>query len=220
MKIEQQKRFDKVNTEIFYLVDKAETDSIYKFTVTGSTANIYNVTIIKNTSSIKCDCPDGLSWANKYNCICKHACFILEKVVKCFKYIKGEVYNRDLEPTKFFDKLEFSQAEMQYIKDFFAKIDMNTGEYISKKYVDKYNKLDKLSSDLFNHKTKPIIDDCPICFDSLKTTDEPLSCPICSNYIHKQCMEKWLGVNNTCVYCRSDIWNKYKNKPGKYANLK
>ena len=44
---------------------------------------------------------------------------------------------------------------------------------------------------------------CPVCFESL--TDNPReACRTCGNWIHTECMARWLNfASNTCVYCRS-----------------
>jgi hypothetical protein len=53
-------------------------------------------------------------------------------------------------------------------------------------------------------------DDCIICYDIIGTDKELVECPDCHNILHKQCIEKWLLSKNNCIFCRSDIWRRYK----------
>jgi hypothetical protein len=52
-------------------------------------------------------------------------------------------------------------------------------------------------------------DSCPICYDEFGATPH-LSCPTCKNNMHQECMEVWLERNNTCVFCRSNVWHAYR----------
>jgi hypothetical protein len=99
---------------------------------------------------------------------------------------------------------------------------------ISKKYYENYIKKinkDKCCDDDFN-KAKRDIDivdmDCPICFDELK--DNIKFCPECSNPVHQKCIDKWMESHDECIYCRSDVWKKYKNNnqeiATKYVSVK
>jgi hypothetical protein len=46
-------------------------------------------------------------------------------------------------------------------------------------------------------------DECPVCYDVLLNATPLDSCKTCKNSIHKECLQKWLQFNRTCVYCRS-----------------
>lgn len=52
-------------------------------------------------------------------------------------------------------------------------------------------------------------DICVICCDTFNN-DNVINCPKCKGYVHKKCMEVWLIRNDTCVYCRSNIFNNYE----------
>ena len=46
-------------------------------------------------------------------------------------------------------------------------------------------------------------DECPVCYDVLLNATPLDSCKTCKNSIHKECLQKWMQFNRTCVYCRS-----------------
>ena len=94
-------------------------------------------------------------------------------------------------------------------------------ECSNKDLLDKYKKKDTFKNKTdFNKSNREIEedDDCPICFDILNYDKSKLvSCPKCKNYIHVNCMKKWLKKHTTCVYCRHDVWKNYgKEKVGPY----
>jgi len=178
MRIKQRERLDKIYLDPLYLLSQSNTT----FTISGSTANIYTITIANN--KITCDCQDAKTHALKQSVICKHCCFVLVKVLK--------IPITDLETT-IFATLKFNEHVMNSIK---TKCD-DTLE----------PELAKLSFTYTNKRSTD--DDCPICYDSL-SENTPVECPSCNNPIHKACMEKWLQTNKSCVYCRSDAWTAYK----------
>ena len=52
---------------------------------------------------------------------------------------------------------------------------------------------------------------CGICHDDL-INSTTLTCPKCHQQIHKVCIETWLkqcSHEKTCIYCVSNIWNRY-----------
>ena len=72
MNIQQLKRISKLDYELFYLLKVEKEDNTFILSISGSTKNIYKVTIFGNSRTIKCDCPDSKSWDKDYNCYCKH----------------------------------------------------------------------------------------------------------------------------------------------------
>jgi hypothetical protein len=55
-------------------------------------------------------------------------------------------------------------------------------------------------------------DECPVCYDVLLNATPLDSCKTCKNSIHKECLQKWMQFNRTCVYCRSQ-WIVESPKP-------
>jgi hypothetical protein len=213
MNIKQKERIAKMYNEPFYLLDIKKEDK-YIFTISGSTANLYRVIIHNNR--ISCDCPDGTLWSKKFNCICKHCCFVLIKVLK----MKVPELNNDILSTlEFGDNIYAKVIEKtNNIINNFSNLDCVNQNYINKfKNIKPDNKKTYVVDKEINKD-----DDCGICFDSIgNNIDILIECPDCKNVIHKLCMEKWLNCGNkTCVFCRSTSWGSYfVKKDGKYINL-
>ena len=216
MNSQQRQRFNKVWSEEFYLLDKKSEKANYIFQISGSTANIYTVTIYGNAKRINCDCPD--SWARTSKCICKHCCFILFKVLKAF----------DPNQTDFWKERLFAKDEINKIKDKFQKINFQDAEIVDTELLEKYQelkgeKVEKKENKYQQQKKLEEDDVCPICY--IEFDDEKnIECPTCHGVIHQTCMEKWLQMGKTsCVYCRSEVWKNYGKKmgggEGEYKNL-
>ena len=144
--------------------------------------------------SFWCSCPDHKFNAGKKDMVCKHICFLVCKVGKI------------LDPGFFASKrLSADQWEC-----FLQKID-SSQQAIARGAIQV--PLADVSRARFEQRMKEITPDdvCPICFDSMMDEGVPvLSCLMCKNAAHKECMEVWLERNDTCVFCRSDIWKEYK----------
>ena len=209
MNHKQISRIDKLKYERFFLlnISLSEEDTI-TLDVSGSSRNIYQIKLKNNR--IECDCPDQKSWARTYNCICKHSCFIIKKV--CRDIITDE--------SEFWTNLKFNDDEYQVITEIlkeksktFEQIDDDT---VDKELVERFKKINISESKYETEKTFNEGDVCPICYDDEDT--DLLECPDCKNIFHKECMERWLQTQNTCVYCRSTVWKSYSEK-GEYLNL-
>ena len=56
---------------------------------------------------------------------------------------------------------------------------------------------------------KNLEDECPICFE-INGHNECVFLDCCNKYIHKDCFDNWLVLNNTnCIYCTKN--NTYIN---------
>ena len=60
---QQQKRFNKLNYESFFLLGVEKKDFGFHLNIAGSTRNVYTIRINQNSKTIDCDCPDAKSWA-------------------------------------------------------------------------------------------------------------------------------------------------------------
>lgn len=225
MDFEQEKRYNKIFTDKFFLLDIKEQGDNYEFAISGSTANVYKMKLHAATRTMSCDCPDASSHAKRYNVLCKHCCFILIRVLK----MDVGTFEQDIfaNPTLCFSPEVFWEVHGN------VKRLVTTGRYardvidptLTKKFKDMQQ---GVSADIYKlQKDLDDDDECVICFENLATAnrDDLVECPNCHNAIHKFCMSKWLGSGyKTCVYCRSDIWAHY-GKPsggggsGKYKNL-
>lgn len=86
----QNQRYLKSKKENFEILDIINSKNEYIFYILSKSINIYSVKIDKNTNTISCDCPDGEGFCKKYDCICKHSCFILSKILKIYKGISSK----------------------------------------------------------------------------------------------------------------------------------
>jgi len=229
MNTQQETRFQKVSMESFYLLNMAKNaEENLVFDISGSTANLYQATIYPKTKKIFCNCPDARSGAKVNGCVCKHACFILSKVLKIPK--------QDL-ITDFFDqKLIFSEKLRAMILKNYAdleKISIKNQAFVNEAFMCKFLEIKNATTTTATSTATttttttttavpPLVVnpyavkkdmgeelECMICYDIMEK-DNSIECPLCHNLVHKGCMEKWLanGKKN-CIYCRSDVWKDY-----------
>lgn len=186
MKEEQLKRYNKLSTEEFYLLNKSKIDHKLVFEISGSTKNLYKVSVyepIDNISQIFCTCPDKRSHASKQKCLCKHELFVLIKVLKVIDQY-DEIFDNQNTPI-LYGRL------LGDIHSAFEKLDVT--------------KLKEVRKDKVEIKPDEI---CGVCFDDL--AQDPLgptgywSCKVCKHTLHQRCHNKWFNMGNRiCVYCRS-----------------
>ena len=48
-------------------------------------------------------------------------------------------------------------------------------------------------------------DSCGICLSEYEDKEEIKSLPKCLHSFHKDCIDKWLGINKICPVCREEI---------------
>jgi hypothetical protein len=229
MNTQQIKRYEKVFSEPLYQLDFKQDSNKNIFVISGSTKNVYEV-VLKD-HKFECNCPDGKIWSKRHHVVCKHVCYVLFRVTKIFLLQDQNVYfSSNLQtPTLFFETHKLDDKEQKFIEAFLSKKQFSS-DILNEKLKQKYLEALIPKESLFSQSTKTIEeeDECPICYDTLLTKDVKLenllSCPTCKNYVHPKCMEKWLEYNQSCVYCRSEIWSKLNEKssrPNKsYVNLK
>jgi hypothetical protein len=188
----QKRKIIKANYESIYLVESNilnDTECVLK--VTGSTLNIYTLTLKDN--KLKCNCKDSFNCFIN-NLYCKHLCFVL---IKVGKILDDEVFSRNVltkeECIKIIQRLNVNCSnEPDIIFDCLIE------KYRTKKSIQKFQKLEEDKID--------IKDECPICYLELGNDNNILKCPECKNYLHEECVQKWLLYNKSCVFCRSEIW--------------
>lgn len=160
--------------------------------------------------SFWCNCPDHKFNSTKKNMCCKHICFLVTRV--------GRILDPD-----FFEKGKRLTPEQHVafaaiIRDAAVFADgSRERERIAERATAAAAAaaLAAMSRDelraVFEVPRKPVTaeDMCPICYDTMDCSTN-LNCPTCSNNVHRECMEVWLERNSTCVFCRSDIWRRWK----------
>lgn len=78
LSVEQQKRLDRMRREPLYLIDARASDDTLHYRISGSTGNVYDVTI---GHTLRCSCPDASSGARRHSVLCKHCCFVVHRVL-------------------------------------------------------------------------------------------------------------------------------------------
>ena len=208
----QYKRFEKIFNEQFYVLEILDE----KLKISGSTQNVYSISIDKNLFTLNCDCPDMKSHCTNKKCFCKHIIFV---IVRVLKYFDTDIYqNLTFNETKFLPFLE--KLKSSYIEDLSL-----TNLSLNEKYKLKINRVpNEIITDKFSAYSFEEGYECAICYDVLDIKENLLGCPTCKQSFHKNCFYKWLNssINKNCVYCRSDVWKEYlkKNiKSNDYINL-
>lgn len=217
MDYHQKLRYERIFYENLYLLNVDNNNHKYHFKISGSTANVYNVSFYnyeQGKSKFYCNCPDAKSHARINNSLCKHVCFVIFKVLKdCV----------DKNNTDIFENKYLSEQERINVISKINNINfLEQSDFINANFIEKYNQIkNKNVKDLFNIKQNSedfCLDDCPICYDKLEKKELCKQCPVCNNIIHDNCIKKWLMMGNkSCPYCRSEIWEKFNENS--YQNL-
>lgn len=168
----QWKRLDRMNEQTFYLITLEKGNTVpptYKFKVSGSTANIYTITMNieyrKMNHLLNCDCPDATSHAKEAGVKCKHCCFIWFKVLKQELLALG--------------KREITQSQLINLRTVCQNLTI-ANSLTNRKLQEKYLKIISATEPTDENKekfkvTRTIDKDqgCPICFEDLseKVTD-------------------------------------------------
>jgi hypothetical protein len=153
------------------------------------------------SKSFECSCKDYKLHANKQKKVCKHICFIVCK------------FARIMDP-HFFETKMLTREQFEHIVQSARLLESDRSVFQKQEtFSDCFMDLSGSVISKFTILIKPIMetDTCPICFDNFGS-DQSLfvNCPDCHNVIHKQCINVWLEKKSTCVFCRSDVWTKYK----------
>ena len=209
---QQVKRIEKVYNEEYYVLDNELESEKIKIFISGSTQNVYEISINVENGSLWCNCPDMKSFSKRFDCICKHCCFVILKIGKIFD--SNVIKNKKLEENHIemiTDRLQ-SQIELKNVELSLKFMSMKEPQPLYKNHYK------------FDSTDKPINeeDECPICYDYLNV-GEVKCCLDCKNYIHTNCMNKWLETKKTCVLCRSTCWSQLNNEnksESKYISLK
>ena len=121
MNVHQLKRYNGINSGINTKTIQLN-DSHKSFTIKMScaTGNFHTVTINKQNKTITCSCIDMEKWAKKFNCICKHCCYVLFKLLP-FYYRKNDnkIYykiNEIQQEALFMNTLKFNDSEYNFIE--------------------------------------------------------------------------------------------------------
>ena len=212
MNNQQFKRLGKLDYESFYLLKIENKDNHFCLSISGSTKNIYQVKIYKNSKTMYCNCPDAKSWAKDFDVYCKHSCFVLFRVFKTVFPDKIKICNEKVFNEEQFCIMNEKLSNMSSV----GLVNYSGTDIVDEELLERFQNMEKndfKSENCEQYQVKSKKSDmCPICFMDFEEDDELIGCPDCKNTLHKECMEKWLSVGNvTCVYCRSSVWENYNN---------
>jgi len=198
---EQKNRISKSHYQTIYLLEKTvnNKDNII-LKLTGSTLNIYTITIYD--SIVTCNCPDSNIKHEKL--FCKHICFVI-----C---VIGKIYLIDT----FISKKLTEEQRMDIIFNITTDTTIACN-YLTEKYLTvKFKAInDSKNKDLEIRNNK---DDCAICFNIMENEKDIYTCENCLNAIHKECLKIWIREKNTCIFCRSYI-NICLSENNSYLNI-
>jgi len=218
-------RLERMRRERHFLLDAKtvtkESNVVCTLEISGSTGNIYTITL--SNDGMQCDCPDFFGNANADQIYCKHCCFVIYRVlasnIDC-----EEVQPRQLKHQKVAQwqaKLtEISQRPLGNVIQHKSVVDIDLACFgIIKQTECKFpNRLE---------------DSCGVCYEDLKGTSTLIECGECFNLVHIECADFWLrnGTVESCVYCRSLLpyalylqdkeqrASKRQKKTGEYRNI-
>lgn len=217
----QYDRLQRMRTEPLYLISVEESGHVFK--VTGSTGNLYTVTVDpKATNALEvaqCNCPDARMHAKRSGVVCKHCCYVLFKALRLpAHFLSRGVPDHTLLARQMRGLLSRTWAHLsnaEYREKYSAMQGGGGGEGVAKSPFD----VDESAH---------IEDACPICLDEMEAA-ECSRCPGCRNYIHQECIEIWLRareaahISKTCPLCRHS-WERYgqvdgTKRVGEFVNL-
>ena len=212
MSMEQRKRWQKLYEEEFFLLDtklqSSTSNKIAIFDISGSKKTIYQVNYYQD-GTFYCNCPDGKVHCSKKQCVCKHVCFLLIRVLK---YMKVDFYGgRKLSTEDHTQLVEKVQKLNQFVDSGVVNPTLKAKYEQFKSGASSSSTVETLVSGMADMSVKSYEgEDCPICFDVLDSKVGKLEeCSTCHNGIHSVCLTKWLesSAHKDCVYCRS-VWNR------------
>lgn len=211
--LDQIRRIQRMREQALFLIDIKKDNDKFEVKVSGSTANLYTVTIDTNAEHSKdlitCNCPDSAMGARFRKCYCKHSAFVLLKACHMVP--------------SFMREGPLSNWSREILKQELHLLDQNRnwGGLTNSQYLEQF-KLQQQSSD--NPYTIPdnyeMDEECPICCDNQEDRTSSAKCPRCRHCFHKACINQWLLVSTqTCPLCRAS-WEGYQAKRrGGFVNL-
>lgn len=191
-RVKQNERLNRALKQRMYLLEVFKNnDKDWSFVVEGFSGNNYG--LIFAEKGMSCGCPDFKQRGR----ICKHMYFILGRV-----FINKTILNalKMKANVNIYDYSEYFEGQ---IETFLNKTN-DTTDKIKKKIKIKDDEKEKEKD---NDEDK---EPCSICFEEFGN-ELVYDCEVCKKQIHKECMDRWLKHNKSCVLCRSP-WNMKRNK--------
>lgn len=213
--------------------EEEEGQGFHKYSIVGTTKNVYTISINLLSRKIWCNCPDQKSHCQKKGVSCKHIAFVISKIgkisdINLYKAGCKEPLSEEYIKT-IWENATKTSIDKRLVEKYDALTLGTTSTSVSGTSLSKTESVTESVDELLNGET-----DCPICFSELKNDggnlSECLSCKQCKKYVHVECFDRWCGFNakKCCVYCRysfvedSRLRRKKKtpnNNNSEYVNL-
>jgi hypothetical protein len=200
------RRIERALSQRLYLLNQSEISAPHSlgrtYDVLGSTGNVYQVQISQFPS---CTCPDF-----ERGNLCKHILFVYLRVLRCQPSSQIIIQKSLLqdELSTIFGTRESSQtvsSDVQASKEIMKIYSNSIGE--SQKIISLVDPSESRGTEngeeSKEHTEKGPDGECPVCFESMDTKESLNRCATCRNFIHSDCLRRWLTQSMTCVYCRS-----------------
>ncbi|KAJ8076056.1 hypothetical protein PM082_022039 [Marasmius tenuissimus] len=204
-------RLGRALAQRFFLIHRERDANLREhFTVSGSTGNVYTVTI---GNLPHCDCPDALKGNH-----CKHILFVFMKVLhvdqESSHWYQKALLNSELE--EIFDSAP-APPQLRAHGPLADEEVIEAWRGATGRATTQPSASSSSSNDTRRIPTRE--DDCPICYDTMydgtKTTVKALIgtlewCKQCGNSVHKGCWDNYTKFQRTksaeslkCVWCRA-----------------
>ncbi len=230
-------RFKRMYSQPFFVLACEVGPAEMSFTVSGSERDAYRLRLVRETGRITCSCRDACVNGARLGCICKHACFLLYRVLRL-----GDVSPMTTRAltAALFDGLAARAAQVVAT----AGGGADDGEdgvaepataVLSESEIDRlcdaieaFGPIDAVLEPQDRPRPvrgarlgRPFADvarppepegECPVCYDALRMEAGDLrGCPSCGQAVHARCARRWLAGSRraTCVYCRSPAWAEW-----------
>lgn len=206
----------------YHLLDVERNPDNYTLSISGRSTNIYEVKIDETTRKVSCSCPDGIGYCQHNNTICKHAYFVLIKVLM-LKELASETSN-------FFETNQLSETEKEMAFSRLYSVWENregAADYMNTDFINQFQthkdkKREIEEAALTGDGTDDILEKfkvntvpegqeaCLVCYCEMEKPEETVRCPDCRKVFHSSCLQRWFDTGkDTCVHCRSPVWQEY-----------
>jgi hypothetical protein len=185
-------RISRALSQRMFLIDSKIHNEIKRsYKVLGSTGNVYDVDI---ESIPKCSCPDFL----KGN-LCKHVIFVLCRVLNQERSSRV-IYQNALLTIELQEIFALSDSKG-------VSRTVQASESVQKAAAAATGGAVTESEETSIQPDRKPEGECSICFESMAAaTEQTSSCKTCKNFLHSECIDKWLrsaASSKACPYCRS-----------------
>jgi hypothetical protein len=229
----QATRLRRMHGERHFVLDSSADAHHARLAVSGSTGNVYNITINAQSQQIECNCPDdqrNRSAAGGETTVCKHICFAVYRV---FRSVLREGFFRN-NPERRFNAEDITAYHRRVAHLQRVTLDSHACSNItSALYRERYKSLaanvpaqdeddekkDKREVEEDNREAfgvqlavkcdaKDLVDCCGICceeFAEAKPDESLVRCGQCKKYLHEECATVWFknSKSTVCTYCRT-----------------